>query len=362
MTDPAERPTDTELIRRIRAGDMRSLEALMRIHNRTLYRTARAILRDDAEAQDAVQEAYLRAYRALAEFRGESKLSTWLVRIVANEALMRRRRNARAAGVRQMDGALHAEEIHASDLPGPEEEAQRAETRRLLEARIDALPQSYRAVFMLRAVEELTVAETAAVLAIPEATVRTRYFRARGLLRAAIGEGLDQALPNAYAFAGARCNWLVREVLLRLRCAPKIANRAWPLAELLITEEDLLRLRSLGPSPQLQREIGRATVVTPKVASLIGVVTMNSRVRYTDETTGAQQLLKLVYPQDAGRGDACVSVLTPVGTALIGLSAGQAIDWDFPDGTRHRLRVDEVTRAQLLDPSSNPGESARMTP
>src|SRR5512134_3294756 len=91
----AERLTDTELIERTRSGDMRALEALMRVHNRTLYRTARAILRDDAEAEDAVQEAYLQAYRKLGTFRGESKLSTWLVRITANEALMRRRRNPR---------------------------------------------------------------------------------------------------------------------------------------------------------------------------------------------------------------------------------------------------------------------------
>src|SRR5918992_1330138 len=96
---PSERPTDTELIARILSGDMRALETLMRLHNRALYRTARAILRDDAEAEDAVQEAYLQAYRALGTFRGESKLATWLVRITANEALMRRRRNVSAAVV-----------------------------------------------------------------------------------------------------------------------------------------------------------------------------------------------------------------------------------------------------------------------
>src|SRR5918999_3899064 len=94
-----ERPTDTELIGRILSGDMRALETLMRLHNRTLFRTARAILRDDAEAEDAVQEAYIQAYRKLGTFRGESKLSTWLVRIAANEALMRRRRSVSAAFV-----------------------------------------------------------------------------------------------------------------------------------------------------------------------------------------------------------------------------------------------------------------------
>src|SRR5687767_7512560 len=195
---------------------MRALETLIRLHNGTLYRTARAILRDDAEAEDAVQDAYLQAYRALGSFRGESKLSTWLVRIAANEALMRRRRNASRAAVVQMDGTTHAEETHISDLPGPENEAERSEQRRLPEARIDALPDGYRAVFVLRAVEELTVEETAAVLAIPEATVRTRYFRARGLLRAAIADEVHQPLKGAFAFAGMRCDRIVRDVLLRV--------------------------------------------------------------------------------------------------------------------------------------------------
>lgn len=216
-----ERPTETELIARILSGDLRAFEALMRIHNRTLYRTARAILRDDAEAEDAVQEGYLQAYRSLSTFRGESKLSTWLVRIVANEALMRRRRNARGATVVTMDGSAQAEEACESAQPGPEHEAQRAEMRRLLEARIDALPAGYRAVFVLRALEELTVEETAAALGIPDATVRTRYFRARGLLRAAMGSHIDRTLEDSFAFAGARCDRIVRDVLLRLRCASR---------------------------------------------------------------------------------------------------------------------------------------------
>ena len=163
---------------------MGAMEALMRACNRMLYRTARAILRDDAEAEDAVQEAYLQAYLALGTFRGESKLSTWLVRIAANEALTQRRRNSRGAVLR-MDEELHAYEACVSALPGPEEDAERGDMRRLLDACIAALPESYRAVFVLRAVEELSVEETAAVLAIPEPTVRTRFFRARGLLRGA---------------------------------------------------------------------------------------------------------------------------------------------------------------------------------
>ncbi|HEV3008583.1 MAG TPA: RNA polymerase sigma factor, partial [Burkholderiales bacterium] len=173
--------------------------------------TARAILRDDAEAEDAVQEAYLQAYRKLATFRGESKLSTWLVRITANEALMRRRRNPRPAEA--------AEQEPVSDAPGPQDDAERAEMRRLLEARIDALPDPFRAVFVLRAVEELSVEETAAALAIPQATVRSRYFRARGLLRTWMAGDVDTTLADAFAFAGARCDRMVRAVLALVAAA-----------------------------------------------------------------------------------------------------------------------------------------------
>lgn len=200
-----ERLADPELVERIRAGDMRAMAVLMRRHNRMLYRTARAILRDDAEAEDAVQEAYLHAYRSLASFRGESKLSTWLVRIAANEALMRRRRNIGMAEVVPLDPAIQAEEDHGDSM-----------LRRILEKRIDALPDDYRAVFVLRALEELTVEETAAALGIPEATVRTRYFRARGLLRETLARDVDRTLEEAFAFDGERCDRMVAAVLERI--------------------------------------------------------------------------------------------------------------------------------------------------
>jgi RNA polymerase sigma-70 factor (ECF subfamily) len=208
---PVERPTDTELIGRILSGDMRALETLMRVNNRTLFRTARAILRDDAEAEDAVQDAYLQAYRRLRTFRGDSKLSTWLVRIAANEALMRRRRNPRPAELPENEAV--------SDAPGPQDNVERAELRRLLEAHIDALPEGYRAVFVLRALEELSVDETAAALRIPQATVRSRYFRARGLLRTWMAGDVDPTLGDAFAFAGARCDRIVRTVLTLLAAA-----------------------------------------------------------------------------------------------------------------------------------------------
>lgn len=205
-----DRLPDEELLERIRAGDRSALEVLMRRNNRVLYRTARAILRDDAEAEDAVQETYLRAYRALHTFRGEAKVSTWLVRIAANEALMRRRRRVRSAEVIPLEPG---EEAQMPDSAGPEMETLRAQMRQLLEARIDRLPDGYRAVFVLRALEELSVEETAAALEIPEGTVRTRYFRARSLLRESLARDIDLTMEDAFGFAGERCDRIVRKVL-----------------------------------------------------------------------------------------------------------------------------------------------------
>src|SRR6185503_64247 len=118
-------------------------EALMRQHNRMLFRTARAILRDDAEAEDALQEAYIHAYRSLGEFRGEAQISTWLARIVANEALMRLRKQARRAAIVPIDASVPADEVAQveMDMEKPDAAAQRSEMRRLLEAQIDALPE-----------------------------------------------------------------------------------------------------------------------------------------------------------------------------------------------------------------------------
>ena len=214
--------SDTELSRRIAQGDMHALEQLMRLHNRTLFRTARAILRDDAEAEDAVQEAYLQAYRSIGSFRGDAKLSTWLVRIVANEALARRRKDVRRAAIVPIRGGGVEErefetEVAVRAEDGPESQAQRSELRRLLEQKIDELPDAFRAVFMLRALEELPVDETAVVLGIPEATVRTRFFRARSLLREALSQEIDLTFDDAFAFLGERCDRIVANVLDRLK-------------------------------------------------------------------------------------------------------------------------------------------------
>jgi RNA polymerase sigma-70 factor (ECF subfamily) len=191
---------------------------LMRRHNQRLFRTARAILRDDAEAEDALQEAWLQAYRALPGFRGEAQISTWLVRIVANEALTRLHKRQRSAQVFALGAEADVVErrMDESNEAQPERNAARAQSLRLIEARIDALPDVFRTVFVLRAMEELTVEETAAALGIPPATVRTRYFRARALLREALARELDLALEDAFTFAGARCDRIVAGVLARL--------------------------------------------------------------------------------------------------------------------------------------------------
>jgi len=199
----------------------------------------------------------------------------------------------------------------ASGQAGPEATAHRGEMRRVLAARIGALPEAFRTVFLMRAIEDLTVEETAAALGIPEITVRTRYFRARSLLRKAMADDVARSSLDA---------------------------------PILITEEDRRRLVYLRPHAALLREIDRAKVVSPKAAVLAGAVTMNTQVFYTDETGGLHQHLNLVYPQQAGGCACCVSILAPVGTALLGLSAGQAIDWEFPDGAQRRLRVDKVIR------------------
>jgi len=214
--------SDPELAQRIASGDKDAFELLMRRHNQILYRTARSILKDDAEAEDAAQEAWLLAYRAIGNFRGDAKLSTWLVRIVVNEAISRRRKRSRGAEVIQLNGETQedreaVEENVNQTLPEqPEHAARRAQTRRLLEAKIDELPDAFRTVFVLRALEELSVEEAAVALGIPEATVRSRFFRARGLLREALSKEIDLAYGDAFAFAGARCDRIVAGVMAKL--------------------------------------------------------------------------------------------------------------------------------------------------
>lgn len=212
---------DSELAARIAARDNAAFEALMRRYNTRLFRAARAILKDDAEAEDAVQDAYLDAYRHIGDYRGGAQLGTWLVRIAVNHALMRLRRRRRERNVVPFRAGADAAGTAA---PEPEDKGAeppstttfRAEVRRLLERRVDELPVTFRTVFVLREVEEMSVEETAEALGIPPATVRTRLFRARALLREALARDLDLAAGDVFGFAGARCDRIVHTVLARL--------------------------------------------------------------------------------------------------------------------------------------------------
>ena len=220
MQPAVDDDSDTALRQRVVDGEQAAFALLMRRYNRRLYRVARSILRDDAEAEDALQDAYLQAYRALPGFRGDSSLATWLTRIVMNAALMRRRRSGRMAEVIELGAepvmAQHAAAGDDDESGQPEQAAQRAQARGLIEAKIDGLPEVFRTVFILRAVEELSVDETGRLLGIPEATVRSRYFRARGMLREALARELDFALEDAFGFDGARCDRIVEGVMRRL--------------------------------------------------------------------------------------------------------------------------------------------------
>ena len=215
-----DRRPDAELAAQAASGDEAAFERIMRRHNRLLFRTARSILKSDAEAEDALQEAYLRAWRALGSFRADARLSTWLVRIVINESLARLRR--RGAEVLALDSTLDPEGPSMEDVmegnpdDRPDRAAMRAELRQSMEARIDALPEAFRTVFMLRAVEELSVEDVAAALGLPESTVRTRFFRARGLLREALARDVDRAMGDAFSFDGERCDRIVAGVMARL--------------------------------------------------------------------------------------------------------------------------------------------------
>jgi RNA polymerase sigma-70 factor (ECF subfamily) len=211
---------ENELVSRAATGDIAAFTVLMRCHNQLLFRTARSILRNDADAEDAVQEGYLHAWRALGKFNAQSRLSTWLVRIVVNEALGRLRR--RRAPVIPLEAAMisHEPEIHAALTEpadhGSEQSVLRTQIRRMLESRIDLLPEIYRTVFMLRAVEEMSVEEVAQALDIPQATVRTRFFRARSLLREGLAGEVDTTIGEVFSFDGARCDRMVAGVLARI--------------------------------------------------------------------------------------------------------------------------------------------------
>jgi RNA polymerase sigma-70 factor, ECF subfamily len=205
---------DAELAARVASGDGAAFELLMRRHNRRLYRIARSVLRNDADAEDALQESYLAAYRAIGAFRGEASLATWLAKLVLNHCLGRKRKAQRRDNiVAIVPEDLENDSVGPIDLETPDRALIRAELRELLESKVEQLPEVFRTVFMMRCVEELTVEETADLLAIPQATVRTRHFRARSLLRESLAQDIDIAEQDLFGFDGERCDRIVARVL-----------------------------------------------------------------------------------------------------------------------------------------------------
>jgi RNA polymerase sigma factor (sigma-70 family) len=220
-TSPAPRTDEADLVRRTAARDTAAFEMLMRQHNGRLFRVARAILKSDSEAEDALQDAYLDAYRRIGEFRGESRVGTWLTRIVINQALMRLRKHKRDRVVVSFAEGRRGEDMPEIDpadtqTEPPPSATLRAEIRQILERRIDELPVAFRTVFIMREVEDMSVDETAACLGISPATVRTRHFRARALLRESLARDIDTATTDVFHFAGRRCDRIVEGVLTRI--------------------------------------------------------------------------------------------------------------------------------------------------
>lgn len=212
---------ELKLARRVAAGDRAAFELLMRKYNRRLYRLARATLGNDAEAEDALQEAYLLAYGRIGQFRGDAALLTWLSRLVLNECFGRLRKEARRQNVIPMVNAntladADIDAMTANQSDPPDKAAARAEMRALIERKLDELPEVFRTVFVLRSVEELSIEETAQCLRIPEATVRSRHFRAKSMLRESLAQAIDVAERDVFEFGGAHCNRVVANVLARL--------------------------------------------------------------------------------------------------------------------------------------------------
>lgn len=212
---------ESELVAQLRAGRSSAYAALMRRNNQRLYRLARGVLGDDAEAEEAVQAGYVRAFTHIDSFKGEASVSTWLARIVLNEAMTRQRRRRPTVDIdnvseQALDADAEFTAIGTRREPSPEQALARREISRAIERAVDALPTAFRAVFILRAIEQLSIEETAISLGIPEETVKTRLHRANKLLRATLAENFDAIFEDAFPFLGRRCDRLVATVLERL--------------------------------------------------------------------------------------------------------------------------------------------------
>jgi len=201
------------LLERARQRDGAAFWLIIKRHNQRLYRVARAVLDDDTEAEDVLQETYIHAFTHLSDFRGDARLSTWLTRIALNEALGRRRQRRPVVGVKALEAMAAPVSAHK---PDPEQATTLAEIRRLLESAVDALPEPFRIVFVMRDIEEISTEETALLLGLRPETVKTRLHRARRLLRGALQDRLATVFTDSFLFAGMRCDRLTEIVLRRL--------------------------------------------------------------------------------------------------------------------------------------------------
>lgn len=197
---------DERVVAHVLAGHVEAFETLMRRYNQRLFRAARAVLRDDAEAEDVVQDAWVRAYTHLDQFAGRASFATWVTRIAVHEAIARGRRRVRQAPLGD----------DPSTSRTPADDLAERELVAAMESATDALPTPFRTVFVLRDLEGLSVAETASCLDIPEATVKTRLHRARALMRSRLDAALDVSGHGVFAFAGHRCDRIVAAVLARI--------------------------------------------------------------------------------------------------------------------------------------------------
>ncbi|MFL6577036.1 MAG: RNA polymerase sigma factor [Povalibacter sp.] len=216
--------SDGDLIAAAKRQENAAIEALMRRYNRRLFRAARGVLRDDAAAEDAVQECYVRAFMNLDRYQPIGPFGAWLTRIVINEALMLKRRTRHTfVSLDDVDVELFEDETDAADALTTADATQATSAKQLLELAIDSLPQEFRVVFMLRVVEQLSIAETAACLELNQATVKTRLHRAQVRLRNTITRRLQRERLTLFEFGGLTCDRIVAHVLVRLS-APHIKS------------------------------------------------------------------------------------------------------------------------------------------
>jgi len=207
---------DHALVVRARGGDLAAFELLMRRHNQRVYRVVRSVLRDQAEIEDVIQQAYLQAFSHLEQFTGSAAWSTWVARIALNEGLARLRQRGRFVSMARVSEDDMANIPSASPADDPERAAAGHEMGRMVEQAVDGLPEIYRAVLILREVEGMSTTETAAVLSVEPEVVKTRLHRARAALRGAVERRVGEQMKTAYTFGNERCDHMVAVVLARL--------------------------------------------------------------------------------------------------------------------------------------------------